>query len=68
MGASQRAARERVSRTWTSEATTNPTRADHTDNWSRRLGEERAGRAWHCRDLWDSGADVVLGSDWPIAP
>ncbi|OEJ93146.1 amidohydrolase [Streptomyces thermolilacinus] len=44
------------------------TRADHTDNWSRRLGEERASRAWRCRDLWDSGANVVLGSDWPIAP
>ncbi|MHC0431432.1 amidohydrolase [Streptomyces sp. O3] len=44
------------------------TRADHTDNWSRRLGEERAARAWRCRDLWDSGAEVVLGSDWPIAP
>ncbi|MET8755726.1 amidohydrolase [Streptomyces sp. NPDC004667] len=44
------------------------TRADHTDNWSRRLGEERAARAWRCRDLWDSGATVVLGSDWPIAP
>ncbi|MEV0322913.1 amidohydrolase [Streptomyces sp. NPDC050658] len=44
------------------------TRADHTDNWSRRLGDERASRAWRCRDLWDSGATVVLGSDWPIAP
>lgn len=44
------------------------TRADHTDNWSRRLGEERAARAWRCRDLHDSGAVVVLGSDWPIAP
>ncbi|HEY9368148.1 amidohydrolase [Streptomyces sp.] len=44
------------------------TRADHTDNWSRRLGEERAGRGWRCRDLLDSGATVVLGSDWPIAP
>ncbi|MGW1176722.1 amidohydrolase [Kitasatospora sp. NPDC002543] len=43
------------------------TRADHTDNWSRRLGEERADRAWRCRDLWDAGATVVLGSDWPIA-
>ncbi|GAA4836001.1 amidohydrolase [Saccharopolyspora rosea] len=43
------------------------TRADHTDNWSRRLGEERASRAWRCRDLWESGATVVLGSDWPIA-
>ncbi|MFG3395078.1 amidohydrolase [Streptomyces parvus] len=44
------------------------TRADHTDNWSRRLGEERASRAWRCRDLWDADARVVLGSDWPIAP
>ncbi|THA75948.1 amidohydrolase [Streptomyces sp. A0642] len=44
------------------------TRADHTDNWSRRLGQERAARAWRCRDLWNSGATVVLGSDWPIAP
>ncbi|MFJ3583026.1 amidohydrolase [Streptomyces sp. NPDC090127] len=44
------------------------TRADHTDNWSRRLGEERASRAWRCRDLRESGATVVLGSDWPIAP
>ncbi|MGW6565840.1 amidohydrolase [Streptomyces sp. NPDC054975] len=44
------------------------TRADHTDNWSRRLGEDRASRAWRCRDLRDSGATVVLGSDWPIAP
>ncbi|WP_234285394.1 amidohydrolase [Streptomyces venezuelae] len=44
------------------------TRADHSDNWSRRLGEERASRAWRCRDLVDSGATVVLGSDWPIAP
>ncbi|MFF1509502.1 amidohydrolase [Streptomyces sp. NPDC058326] len=44
------------------------TRADHTDNWSRRLGEERASRAWRCRDLVDAGATVVLGSDWPIAP
>ncbi|TDF45597.1 amidohydrolase, partial [Streptomyces sp. WAC05374] len=33
-----------------------------------RLGEERASRAWRCRDLYDSGAVVVLGSDWPIAP
>ncbi|MFE3555974.1 amidohydrolase [Streptomyces sp. NPDC059193] len=43
------------------------TRADHTDEWSRRLGEERAGRAWRCRDLRDAGAVLALGSDWPIA-
>jgi predicted amidohydrolase YtcJ len=45
----------------------NYTRADHTDNWSRRLGQTRANRAWRCRDLRDSGALLVLGSDWPIA-
>lgn len=44
------------------------TRADHTDNWSTRLGEERADRAWRCRDLREAGVPVVLGSDWPIAP
>ncbi|MFD9124702.1 amidohydrolase [Kitasatospora sp. NPDC059571] len=44
------------------------TRADHTDNWSSRLGEVRASRAFRCRDLWEAGARVVLGSDWPIAP
>ncbi|CAM5418338.1 amidohydrolase [Streptomyces californicus] len=35
------------------------TLADHTDNWSRRLGEERASHAWRCRDLY-VGARVVL--------
>lgn len=44
------------------------TRADHTDNWSRRLGEERASRAWRCRDLWDSRATVVLASTGPSPP
>ncbi|MER7037299.1 amidohydrolase [Streptomyces microflavus] len=43
------------------------TRADHTDAWSRRLGDERAARAWRCRDLRDAGAYLALGSDWPIA-
>lgn len=43
------------------------TRADHTDEWSRRLGEERANRAWACRDVRDAGGLLVLGSDWPIA-
>lgn len=43
-------------------------RADHTDNWSRRLGTERANHAWRTRDLRDAGAVVALGSDWPIAP
>ncbi|MET8825700.1 amidohydrolase [Streptomyces sp. NPDC004610] len=44
------------------------TRADGTDEWSRRLGGSRAGRAWRLRDLRDAGATVALGSDWPIAP
>lgn len=47
---------------------THYTRADHTDNWSTRLGDERADRAWRCRDLYDAGVPLVLGSDWPVAP
>lgn len=43
------------------------TKADHSDEWSQRVGEERAGRAWCCWDLRDTGATLVLGSDWPIA-
>ncbi|MFF4584347.1 amidohydrolase [Streptomyces sp. NPDC001388] len=43
------------------------TRADGTDEWSRRLGAGRAGHAWRLRDLRDAGATVALGSDWPIA-
>jgi predicted amidohydrolase YtcJ len=43
------------------------TRADGTDEWSRRLGADRAGHAWRLRDLRDAGATVALGSDWPIA-
>ena len=43
-------------------------RADQTDNWSHRLGPERAGRAWRTRDLRAAGARLVLGSDWPVAP
>ncbi|TCO50682.1 amidohydrolase [Actinocrispum wychmicini] len=44
------------------------TRADHTDNWSVRLSDERASRGWPCADLRATGATLVLGSDWPIAP
>ncbi|MET7474791.1 amidohydrolase [Streptomyces sp. NPDC005648] len=44
------------------------TRADGTDEWSRRLGPDRASHAWRLRDLRDAGATVALGSDWPIAP
>jgi predicted amidohydrolase YtcJ len=41
--------------------------ADKTDPWSRTLGPERSARAFRTRDLWDSGALVCLGSDWPVA-
>jgi hypothetical protein len=47
---------------------TDYTRADHSDNWSRRLGTARADRAWRCADLLAAGALLTLGSDWPIAP
>ncbi|WP_432082734.1 amidohydrolase [Streptomyces sp. WAC 04229] len=43
------------------------TLADHSDNWSTRLGPERAARAFRCADLLHAGALLVLGSDWPIA-
>lgn len=44
------------------------TSADQSDNWSERLGPERARRAFRCRDLADAGARLALGSDWPVAP
>lgn len=44
------------------------TRADHSDNWSRRLGTDRANRAFRCADLVAAGARLALGSDWPVAP
>jgi predicted amidohydrolase YtcJ len=40
---------------------------DRDDNWSRRLGSERCGRAFPIRSLRESGALVALGSDWPVA-
>lgn len=43
-------------------------RADHTDNWSERLGPARAGRAWRTRSLAAAGVTLALGSDWPVAP
>lgn len=47
---------------------TDYTRADHSDNWSSRLGPERADRGWRCADILRTGAVVTLGSDWPVAP
>lgn len=45
---------------------TRMTRADHSDNWSHRIGPHRAAHGWRTRDLLDHGAVVALGSDWPI--
>lgn len=47
---------------------TDYTKADHSDNWSARLGDARADHGWRCRDIRDAGGVVTLGSDWPIAP
>jgi predicted amidohydrolase YtcJ len=47
---------------------THYSRADHTDNWSIRLGTVRANNAWRCADLRVAGVTLGLGSDWPIAP
>lgn len=42
--------------------------ADGSDNWSRRLGDDRVTRAWRLRSLRDLGVPVATGSDWPVAP
>lgn len=47
---------------------THYTRADGSDEWSQRLGPERAHRAWCTRDVVDAGAVLALGSDYPVAP
>ncbi|GGI44250.1 putative amidohydrolase YtcJ [Agromyces flavus] len=44
------------------------TKADGSDNWSTRLGEERAGRGFRMGDLVRAGVPLALGSDWPVAP
>lgn len=44
------------------------TKADGSDNWSRRLGPERAARAFRMGDLARAGVPLALGSDWPVAP
>ncbi|MGR0219936.1 amidohydrolase [Agromyces sp. ZXT2-6] len=44
------------------------TRADGSDHWSTRLGEERASRGFRTGDLVRAGVPLALGSDWPIAP
>jgi len=39
-----------------------------TDSWSSRLGMHRCSRAMPSGDIKATGANVVLGSDWPVAP
>jgi predicted amidohydrolase YtcJ len=47
---------------------THHTRADRSDNWSIRVGDERAAHGWRCRDIRETGAILALGSDWPVTP
>lgn len=42
-------------------------KADGSDDWSRRLGPERAARAFRVGDMQRAGVPLALGSDWPIA-
>jgi predicted amidohydrolase YtcJ len=42
--------------------------ADHTDNWSRRLGASRSRGAWRLGSIARSGIPLAMGSDFPIAP
>lgn len=42
--------------------------ADGSDNWSRRLGPERASRAWRLGSVRRAGVPLAVGSDWPVAP
>jgi predicted amidohydrolase YtcJ len=43
-------------------------KADHSDNWSQRLGDARADLAWRIGSVRERGVTVTLGSDWPVAP
>ena len=40
---------------------------DASDEWSSRLGPQRATKAWRAGDLLAAGVPVALGSDWPVA-
>jgi predicted amidohydrolase YtcJ len=41
---------------------------DLSDPWSVRLGVHRCSHAMPSGDIEATGANVVLGSDWPVAP
>ena len=47
---------------------THYTNAHRSDNWSMRLGDDRARLGWRTRDVISAGVALALGSDWPIAP
>ncbi|MFT4232725.1 MAG: amidohydrolase [Leucobacter sp.] len=40
---------------------------DRSDNWTVRLGPGRDETGYRVRDVLDTGATLVLGSDWPVA-
>lgn len=44
------------------------TAADGSDNWSKRLGDERAEQGFRWADIRAAGGTLALGSDWPVAP
>ncbi len=39
-----------------------------SDPWSERIGVHRCSHAMPSGDIDATGANVVLGSDWPVAP
>lgn len=41
---------------------------DLSDPWSQRLGPQRCAHGMRSGDLQVDGANLVLGSDWPVAP
>jgi predicted amidohydrolase YtcJ len=42
-------------------------KADLSDSWASRLGEDRAATGFRARDVIDAGVRAVFGSDWPVA-
>jgi predicted amidohydrolase YtcJ len=37
-----------------------------TEAWRNNLGPDRAARGWPWRALWQSGARIAFGTDWPV--
>ncbi len=40
---------------------------DGSDSWAERLGDARSAHGFRARSVLESGARLVLGSDWPVA-